>query len=124
LFPSIQPEAPNERGFHRLRQEHIANVNCGEREPARSMKRAKEMVQAGATGTDWFDDPNAGGRMKPMRMSPAVYVDFFDPEGLMNFARNAAAVQPGALGGWVPAKTPGRGASARKSTTLFPRIRR
>jgi ferredoxin-NADP reductase len=37
-FLAMARHAANERGFHRLRQEHIANENCGEREPARSMK--------------------------------------------------------------------------------------
>ena len=54
---------------------------------------------------DYFDDPNTGSRMKPVRMSARVYIDYFAPDGPMNFAKNAAAVRPGTPVLWVVGDT-------------------
>jgi pimeloyl-ACP methyl ester carboxylesterase len=69
---------------------------------ARSLKKAQAMVQEGK-GDDnaWFDDLNSGGRTKSVRTTARIYLDYFDPEGPMNFQKNAAALQPGVPILWV-----------------------
>ena len=63
-----------------------------------SLQKAKSMPPG---ALDYFDDPNSGNRMKPMRMSARVYLDYFDPSGPMNFHRNVAALRPGTPILWV-----------------------
>lgn len=69
---------------------------------ADSRHKAQALVEAGkADESDWFDDPNSGGRLKQLRMSARVYLEFFDPAGPMNFGNNAAAILPGTAVLWI-----------------------
>lgn len=42
----------------------------------------------------WFNDPNTGGRRKPIRASATVFLSYFDQAGPLNMTRNASAVKP------------------------------
>lgn len=69
---------------------------------ADSRNKAQAMVEAGkADNSDWFDDPNTGGRLKQVRMTARTYLDFFDPAGPMNFGNNAAVILPGTPVLWI-----------------------
>ena len=69
---------------------------------AKSRSKAQALLDAGQPDeTGWFDDPNSGGRLKQVKMSARIYLDFFDPAGPMNFGNNAAAVLPGTAVLWV-----------------------
>jgi pimeloyl-ACP methyl ester carboxylesterase len=60
-----------------------------------SVAKAREMLQAGrGEEQGWFGDLNTGNRTKDIQMAVKVYLDFFDPDGPMNFSRNVAAVKP------------------------------
>jgi len=69
---------------------------------ASSVKKAREMVQAGK-GDDKlnFDDLNTGNRAKSVRVAAKVYLDYFDPDGPMNFQNNTASLRPGVPILWV-----------------------
>jgi pimeloyl-ACP methyl ester carboxylesterase len=86
---------------------------------AESMKKAKAMRP---DESGWFDDPNNGGRMKPMHMDAGVYVDYFDPAGPMNFRNNAAALRPGTAVLWVvgAAEEPGLKRAAQVTFEALP----
>jgi hypothetical protein len=67
-----------------------------------SRNRAQALIDDGKPDENgWFDDPNSGGRLKQVKMSARTYLDFFDPDGPMNFGNNAAAVLPGTAVLWV-----------------------
>lgn len=69
---------------------------------AASRNKAQALVDDGKPDENgWFDDPNSGGRLKQVKMSARTYLDFFDPDGPMNFGNNAAAVLPGTAVLWV-----------------------
>lgn len=69
---------------------------------ANSRSKAQALLDAGKPDeTGWFDDPNSGGRLKQVKMSAQIYLDFFDPAGPMNFGNNAAAVLPGTAVLWI-----------------------
>lgn len=61
---------------------------------ADSVNKAKEMIQTGqADEKNWFADINTGSRSKSIQMTARTYLDYFDPEGPMNFHHNAAAIR-------------------------------
>jgi len=61
---------------------------------ADSIKKAKEMSQSGqADEKGWFADINTGSRSKSLQMTARIYLDYFDPEGPMNFRNNAATIR-------------------------------
>ena len=49
----------------------------------------------------WFDDLNTGNRTKGITITAKIYLDYFDPDGPMNFQKNAAALQPGVPILWI-----------------------
>lgn len=53
----------------------------------------------------YFDDPNSGNRMKSMPMKARVYLDYFAPDGPMNFRGNLAAIRAGTPVLWVVGDT-------------------
>lgn len=69
---------------------------------AASRAKAQDLAAAGKGGdTGWFDDFNTGGRLKALQMKASVYLDFFAPDGPMNFGANAAALPPDTAVLWV-----------------------
>lgn len=69
---------------------------------AASVAKARAMVTQGE-GEDkaLFDDFNTGNRTKQINMSAKVYLDFFDPNGPMNFIGNVSKMLPGTRVLWV-----------------------
>jgi pimeloyl-ACP methyl ester carboxylesterase len=69
---------------------------------ASSVRKAREMVEAGK-GDDraWFDDLNTGARSKSVRVTGKTYLDYFDPDGPMNFRENVASLRAGVPILWV-----------------------
>lgn len=84
---------------------------------AGSVAKAREMVARGeGDEKDRFSDFNSGNRSRQVGMKARVYLDFFAPDGPMNFTGNAAKILPGTNVLWlVPAhEEPGlKGLSAR-----------
>lgn len=75
-----------------------------------SRSRAQVLIDDGKPDESaWFDDPNSGGRFKQIRMAARIYLDFFDPDGPMNFGNNAAAVLPGTAVLWVVGQSEANG---------------
>jgi pimeloyl-ACP methyl ester carboxylesterase len=69
---------------------------------ADSVAKARDMVARGAgEEKGWFDDFNTGNRTKQVSMTAQVYLDFFAPDGPMNFTGNAAKILPGTNVLWV-----------------------
>ncbi|MBT9612000.1 MAG: alpha/beta hydrolase [Burkholderiales bacterium] len=69
---------------------------------AASVAKAKAMVAKGeGDEKSGFDDFNTGNRTKQIRMAAKVYLDFFDPNGPMNFTANVTKVLPGTHVLWV-----------------------
>lgn len=67
-----------------------------------SVAKAREMVAKGEGGEKgWFDDFNTGNRTKQVSMAAQVYLDFFAPDGPMNFTGNAAKILPETNVLWV-----------------------
>ncbi|MFN7196534.1 MAG: alpha/beta fold hydrolase [Hylemonella sp.] len=82
---------------------------------ANSVARAREMVARGeGNEKGWFDDFNTGNRTKQVRMTAQTYLDFFAPDGPMNFTGNVAKIQPGTHVLWV---APTREEAGLKSLT-------
>ena len=89
-------------GFIVLAPGHFPEGINFQNQLARSLKQAQAMVQEGK-GDDkaWFDDVNTGSRVKFVRITARIYLDYFHPEGPMNFHKNTAALQPGVPILWV-----------------------
>lgn len=69
---------------------------------AASVAKAKAMVARGEGGEKaFFDDFNTGNRTKQISMAAKVYLDFFDPNGPMNFTANVGKILPGTHVLWV-----------------------
>jgi pimeloyl-ACP methyl ester carboxylesterase len=69
---------------------------------AASVAKAKAMVAQGEGDEKaFFDDFNTGNRTKQIKMSAKVYLDYFDPNGPMNFIGNVGKILPGTHVLWV-----------------------
>lgn len=89
-------------GFIVLAPGHFPESQNFRNQLARSLKKAQEMVQEGnANDKAWFDDLNTGSRAKSVRTTAKIYLDYFGPDGPMNFQKNIAALQPGVPILWV-----------------------
>jgi pimeloyl-ACP methyl ester carboxylesterase len=78
IAPGHRPESP---GFAKLLANEVA--------------KAKELVASGKGDEPlWFNDPNTGGRRKPLRASATIFLSYFDAAGPMNMARNVASIKP------------------------------
>lgn len=67
-----------------------------------SLRRAKKMVSEGkGQERGSFEDFNTGNRRKTVSCSARNYLSYFDPDGPMNAANNAAKVKPGTPVLWV-----------------------
>jgi len=76
LAPGHYPEAPGMR----YKMEAV-------------VEKARALVQANKGGTVLtFDDPNSGGRRKPVATTARIFLDYFDPDGPMNTQTNAASL--------------------------------
>jgi dienelactone hydrolase len=89
-------------GFIMLAPGHFPEGQNFHNQLARSLKKAQGMVQEGnADDMAWFDDVNTGNRAKSVRTTARIYLDYFSPDGPMNFRKNIAALQPGVPILWV-----------------------
>lgn len=69
---------------------------------AGSVAKAKAMVAKGeGDEKSGFDDFNTGNRTKQVSMAAKVYLDFFDPNGPMNFTANVGKILPGTNMLWI-----------------------
>ena len=69
---------------------------------AASVAKAKTMVAQGEGDEKaFFDDFNTGNRTKQIKMAAKVYLDYFDPNGPMNFIGNVSKILPGTHVLWV-----------------------
>ena len=69
---------------------------------AGSVAKARAMVAKGeGDEKSGFEDFNTGNRTKQVRMAVKVYLDFFDPNGPMNFTANVTKILPGTHVLWV-----------------------
>jgi pimeloyl-ACP methyl ester carboxylesterase len=89
-------------GFVVLAPGHFPEGQNFRNQLSRSLKKAQEMVQEGNPDDKaWFDDLNSGSRTRSVRTTARIYLDYFGPDGPMNFRKNIAALQPGAPILWV-----------------------
>jgi len=90
---------------------------------ADSVAKAREMVAKGEGGEKaWFDDFNTGNRARQVSMAAQVYLDFFAPDGPMNFTGNAANILPGTNVLWVvpTREEPGLKSLSARALPLIP----
>lgn len=90
---------------------------------ASSVAKAREMVAKGEGDEKaGFDDFNTGSRTKQIRMAAKVYLDYFDPNGPMNFTANIAKILPGTHVLWVAptGEEPGLKGLTMRAATLMP----
>jgi pimeloyl-ACP methyl ester carboxylesterase len=109
IAPGHRPESP---GFSKLFANEVA--------------KARELVASGKGDEPlWFNDPNTGGRRKPLRASATIFLSYFDAAGPMNMTRNASNVKPDIPVLWlVPTREeqPARDLVTKLSKTLPPNI--
>ncbi|MEK6662728.1 MAG: alpha/beta hydrolase [Pseudomonadota bacterium] len=90
---------------------------------AGSVAKARVMVAKGeGEEKSGFDDFNTGNRTKQIRMAAKVYLDFFDPNGPMNFTANVGKILPGTNILWVApsAEEAGLKGLTARAETLMP----
>jgi len=81
---------------------HFPEGGKGRDVVAGSVRRAQKLVLAGkGDERGSFEDFNSGNRRKSVSCSAKSYLSYFDPEGPMNSARNAANVKPGTRVLWA-----------------------
>lgn len=90
---------------------------------AASVAKAKAMVAKGeGDEKSWFDDFNTGNRSKQVSMAAKVYLDFFDPQGPMNFTANIGKILPGTNFLWLAptGEEPGLKGLTARAMSLMP----
>lgn len=90
---------------------------------AASVAKARAMVAKGEGDEKaGFDDFNTGNRTKQVKMTAKVYLDFFDPNGPMNFTANVSKILPGTNFLWAApsGEEPGLKALTTRAVSLMP----